>query len=80
MKRHRIGVGRKHRVDSALDRRVRALAREYADDVRARRRLGDAKAEYHAQLPKVKAYGALIHAGLSAREAVDYFRSVSEVP
>jgi hypothetical protein len=78
VKRHRVGSGHKHRVDSALDRRVRALAREYANDVRVRRAAGDAKAEYHAQLPKVKAYGALIHAGLTAREAIEYFRGVSE--
>lgn len=80
MKRHRVGVGRKHRVDRALANHVRALAREYARDVEARRKLGDAKAEYHAQVSKVKAYGALIHSGMTAREAIEYFREVSEIP
>jgi len=75
-KRHRVGSGTKHRVDRALADRVAMLAREYADDVRLRRRHGDSHAEYHAQRPKVKAYGALMHAGLSPREAVDYFRDV----
>ena len=79
MKRHRVGVGPKHRVDRALANHVKALAREYARDVQARRRLGDTRAEYHAQLPKVKAYGALINAGMTAREAVDYFREISEI-
>ena len=67
------------RVDRALHDHVRALAREYALEVYDRRRLGDDKAKYHAQRPKVKAYGALMRAGLTPREAINYFRSVSEM-
>lgn len=89
MKRHRLkrryGRAIPHgpidrRVDAVLHDRVVALAGEYVRDVKARRALGDHKAEYHAQRPKVQAYGALMRAGLTPRQAVDYFRSISEIP
>ena len=67
------------RVDCTLDQHVRQLAREYTVDVYNRRRVGDAHAKYHAQRPKVKAYGVLMKAGLTPREAIQYFRSVSEM-
>jgi len=71
---------RNRRVDRALHDHVVRLANEYTRDVLARREVGDSKAEYHAQRPKVKAYAALIHAGLTPREAIAYFRSVSMLP
>jgi hypothetical protein len=65
-------------IDEALRDHVSALAAEYTSSVRARRALGDLRPEYHAQAPKVKAYGALMHAGLSPREAIAAFRRISE--
>jgi hypothetical protein len=66
---------------SALDfakAEAKTLAAEYSRDVRARRAAGDARPEYHAQRPKVRAYAILMRRGMTPREAVDYFRSVSE--
>jgi 1,6-anhydro-N-acetylmuramate kinase len=78
--RRRYGRARDRRVDGALADHVHTLANDYTTDVRRLRAAGDHRAEYHAQRPKVKAYGALMHAGLTPREAIDYFRSVSEIP
>jgi hypothetical protein len=67
-------------IDLALRDHIRSLADEYAADVQRRQQAGDKRAEYHAQQPKVKAYGALMKAGLTPREAVEYFRAISVLP
>jgi hypothetical protein len=60
---------------------VQTLANEYTLDVRARRQLGDTHAAYHARWPKARAYGVLMReAHLTPKEAIQYFRSVSEEP
>jgi hypothetical protein len=63
-------------IDRALSIRIRTLAEEYVADVRRLKAAGDHHAEYHAQRPKVKAYGALMHAGMTPRQAVDYFKQI----
>ena len=65
-------------IDHALREHIASLATEYSADVQARRAAGDTHAEYHAQRPKVKAYAALVHAGMAPREAIEYFRTVSK--
>lgn len=55
---------------------IERLAEAYAKDVAARRRLGDANAEYHARAPKVEAYRLLLEAGYSVKETVEIFRRV----
>jgi hypothetical protein len=57
---------------------IQALAEQYAREVRLRTELGDARAEYHAQAPKIMAYKLLIDSGLTPKEAIAEFQRVLE--
>jgi hypothetical protein len=52
------------------------LARAFAADVKARAAVGDLRAEYHAQRPKVRAYSLLMADGIGPRAAVDAFKKL----
>lgn len=61
---------------AALLLTVRELSQEYARDVQARKDLGDTHAEYHAQLPKVRAYKLLMDTGLTPKQAIAEFQRI----
>ncbi len=60
----------------ALPREVHRLACKFKSDVAHRRALGDRNAEYHAQLPKTRAYKLMLDAGLKPRELVKRFARI----
>ncbi len=55
---------------------IKELARDYCEQVRARRTLGDSKAEYHSREPKIRAYKLLMDQGRAPRDAVDTFADI----
>ena len=63
-------------MDSDVEQKAAELARAYRDDVAARTKVGDKRAEYHAQEPKVEALRLLLVAGLTPKAAVNAFETI----